>query len=169
MRHTRQCIINLETAQSDARSEIDEYVAALDPYEFQELVAAMLRGIGFTIRHIAPRGPDGGTDILAYSDPLGAKPPHIRVQVKHRPNTKATREEVAALRGIIRADREIGLFVSSGGFTSHAASEARNGTVHIELLDLDEMLDRWITHYPNLSEEDRGRLRLTPVYFLSPS
>ena len=50
------------------------------------------------------------TDILAYIDPLGAKTPHIRVQVKHRDQT-ASREDVAALRGIIRGDREIGLFV----------------------------------------------------------
>lgn len=159
----------LETAQSEARAEIEEFVRKLGPYEFQDLVGALLRGMGYTTRVIAQRGPDGGTDILAYPDPLGARTPHIRVQVKHRNEEKAKREEIAALRGIIRQDREIGLFVSTAGFTSSAVSEARNGAIHIELMDLTEMLDSWVSHYASLSEEDRGRLRLQPVYFLAPS
>ena len=159
----------LETAQSEARSEIEEYVWKLGPYDFQELVAALLRGMGYTTRYIARPGADGGTDILAYPDPIGARTPHLRVQIKHRSKEKATREEIAALRGIIRQDREIGLFVSSLGFTSNAVSEARNGAVHIELMVLDELLDSWVAHYDRLSEEDRGLLRLRPVYFLAPS
>lgn len=159
----------LETAESEARGEIEDFVAALGPYEFQELVAALLRGMGYATPHIATRGPDGGTDILAYPDPLGAKTPHVRVQVKHRASQKATREEIAALRGIIRPDREIGLFVSSGGFTPPAMAEARNGTVHIQLIDLDTFLESWMTYYGKLVEEDRALLRLRPVFFLAPS
>lgn len=159
----------LETALSESRAKIEAFVAALGPYEFQDLVAALLRGMGYATPVIAPPGPDGGTDIVAYPDPLGAKTPHVRVQVKHRATGKATREEVAALRGIIRQDREIGLFVSSGGFTSKALQEARHGAVHIETMDLDGFLESWMTYYDRLSEEDRGLLRLRPVYFLAPS
>lgn len=157
-----------EQAEGDARGEIEQHVKALDPYEFQELVAALLRAMSYTTPFVAPLGPDGGTDILAYPDPLGAKTPHIRVQVKHRQSQKATREEVAALRGIIRGDREIGLFVSSGGFTSEAVREARTGGVHIELMDLDRFLKQWLTYYERVSEEDKGLLRLRRVYFLAP-
>ena len=157
-----------ENAEGDARSEIEQHVKSLGPYEFQDLVAAMLRAMGYTIPYIAPPGPDGGTDILAYPDPIGAKTPHIRVQVKHRDSQKATREEIAALRGIIRGDREIGLFVSSGGFTSGALREARTGGVHIELMDLDGFLKQWLTYYEQLTEQDKGRLRLRRVYFLAP-
>lgn len=159
----------LETAESEARGEIEDFVTSLGPYEFQELVAALLRGMGYATPHIAAPGPDGGTDILAYPDPLGAKTPHVRVQVKHRQSQKATREEIAALRGILRQDREIGLFVSSGGFTSQAMSEARNGAVHIQLMDLDSFLESWMAYYGKLAEEDRALLRLRPVYFLAPN
>jgi restriction system protein len=159
----------LETAESEARGEIEDYVMALGPYEFQELVAALLRGMGYATPHIAAPGPDGGTDILAYPDPLGAKTPHVRVQVKHRKSQKAGREEIAALRGIIRQDREIGLFVSSGGFSGQSVSEARNGAVHIQLMDLDTFLESWMAYYDKLAEEDRALLRLRPVYFLAPN
>jgi restriction system protein len=158
----------LERAEGDATSEIEDHVRSLGPYEFQDLVAALLRGMGYTTPFVAPVGPDGGTDILAYPDPIGARTPHIRVQVKHRASQKATREEIAALRGIIRQDREIGLFVSSGGFTSEAVREARQGTIHIELMDLEGLLDRWMTFYERLTESDKGHLRLRQVFFLSP-
>lgn len=158
----------LEAAEGDARAEIEEHVKSLSPYEFQDLVGALLRGMGYSTPIEASPGPDGGTDILAYPDPIGAKSPHIRVQVKHRAKHKATREEIAALRGIIRQDREMGLFVSSSGFTSDALREARSGTAHIELMDLDRFLDQWMAHYGNLSEEDKARLRLRSVYFLAP-
>jgi restriction system protein len=111
--------------------------------------------------------PDGGTDALAYVDPLGARTPHIRVQVKHR-DQSAGREEIAALRGIIRAEREIGLFVSSGGFTRDAKREAERGAVHIELIDLDRFLALWLQHYEKIPDAKRAKLRLEPVYFLAP-
>jgi hypothetical protein len=54
---------------------------------------ALLDGMGYTTRFVASPGPDGGTDALAYVDPLGARTPHIRVQVKHR-DQPAGREEI---------------------------------------------------------------------------
>lgn len=156
-----------EDAREKARAEIDAYLDTLGPYEFQDLVAALLEAMGYSTPIVATPGADGGTDILAYIDPLGARTPHIRVQVKHR-DQPATREEVAALRGIIRADREIGLFVSSGGFTRDARREAGHGSTHIELVDLDRFLELWLQNYTKIPEAKRAKLRLEPVYFLAP-
>jgi len=159
-----------ERAEADARAEIEDFLANLGPYELQDVVAALLRGMGYTTPFIAPKGPDGGTDILAYPDPLGARTPHIRVQVKHRARSgqKATRDEIASLRGILRQDREMGLFVSTAGFTSEAVREARQGGVHIDLMDLNGLLEKWTSFYDRLTEEDKGSLRLRRVFFLAP-
>ena len=88
-----------DDSKERARAEIDAYLDTLSAYDFQDLVGALLEGMGYTTRFVAPPGPDGGTDALAYVDPLGARTPHIRVQVKHR-DQAAGREEIAALRGI---------------------------------------------------------------------
>jgi restriction system protein len=157
----------LDDSRQKARAEIDAYLDQLTAYDFQELVAALIEGMGYTTRYVSPPGPDGGTDALAYVDPLGARTPHIRVQVKHR-DQAAGREEIAALRGIIRADREIGVFVSSGGFTRDARRESEKGAVHIELVDLDRFLELWLQHYQKIPEAKRAKLRLQPVYFLAP-
>jgi restriction system protein len=127
----------------------------------------LLEGMGYATNVISKPGADGGSDILAYIDPLGAQTPHIRVQVKHR-DQAVSREDVAALRGIIRGDREIGLFVSSGGFTKEARREAGNGAVHMELVDLDRFLELWLQHYDKIPEAKRSKLRLEPVHFLAP-
>lgn len=157
----------LEDAEDRAREEIREFVNALGAYEFQDLVAALLRGMGYVTPFVAPKGPDGGTDVLAYLDPLGAKTPHIRVQVKHRED-KATNAEVASLQGNIHPGREIGLFVSSGGFTKEAERQMQKGQVHMELIDLDRFIDLWVEHYSKLDDEDRARLPLRTVSFLAP-
>jgi restriction system protein len=157
----------LDDSKQKARAEIDAYLDQLTAYDFQELVAALIEGMGYTTRYVSPPGPDGGTDALAYVDPLGAQTPHIRVQVKHK-DQAAGREEIAALRGIIRADREIGVFVSSGGFTRDAQRESEKGAVHIELVDLDRFLELWLQHYQKIPEASRAKLRLQPVYFLAP-
>ena len=156
-----------EAASESASVLFDTYLDTLSAYDFQELVGALLDGMGYTTRFVASPGPDGGTDALAYVDPLGARTPHIRVQVKHR-DQSAGREEIAALRGIIRAEREIGLFVSSGGFTRDAKREAERGAVHIELIDLDRFLALWLQHYEKIPDAKRAKLRLDPVYFLAP-
>jgi restriction system protein len=155
-----------EDAKEKAREEIDTYLNTFSGYDFQNLVAALLEGMGYATSTVSKPGADGGTDILAYTDPLGARTPHIRVQVKHRDQT-ASREDVAALRGIIRGDREIGMFVSSGGFSKEARREAGNGSVHIELIDLDRFLDLWLQHYSKIPEVKRSKLRLEPIHFLA--
>lgn len=157
----------LEEAEDRAREEIREFISAMGPYEFQDLIAALLRGMGYVTPFVAPKGPDGGTDVLAYLDPLGAKTPHIRVQVKHRQD-KATNAEVAGLQGNIHPVREIGLFVSSGGFTKEAERQMQKGQVHMELIDIDRFIELWIEYYPKLDDEDRARLPLRTVHFLAP-
>ena len=52
----------------------------MDAYDFQKLVADLLKAIGYHVSWIAPPGKDGGVDILAYTDALGTQGPRIKVQ-----------------------------------------------------------------------------------------
>ena len=54
------------------------------------------------------------------------------------------------------------------GFTSDAASEARNSeTRRITLVDESDLLDLWIEHYDRISADDRSLLPLKPVHYLA--
>lgn len=150
-----------------ARQEIQEYIENLGPYEFQDLVAALLRGMGYSTPFVAPKGKDGGVDVLAYRDPLGTDAPRIKVQVKHRPSSKVTVQEVRQLGGLLSKDGDVGLIVSSGGFTPDAISQLRNSARHMEKIDLDDLINLWQSYYTRLSEEDRALLPLRTVMFLA--
>jgi len=156
-----------EQSLAKAREEIKNYIENLNPYEFQDLVAALLRGMGYYTPFIAAQGPDGGVDIIAYKDPLGAEGTKIKVQVKHRKDVKVSNQEVSSLNGILR-NRDAGLIVSTGGFSTSAIREMRTSNNHIEKLDLDDFINLWEQYYDKLNDEDKFLLPLRRVYLLAP-
>jgi len=143
-----------------------KFIESKNPYEFQDIVAALLRGMGYYTPIIAPKGKDGGLDITAYRDPLGTQSPRIQVQIKHRGST-ATVQEVRQLMGLLQKEGDVGIFVSTGGFTPDAKSTARSSLAHVELIDLSRFFSLWQDFYPKLSEEDKSLLPLRPIYFLA--
>ncbi|MQF49061.1 Mrr restriction system protein [SAR202 cluster bacterium AC-647-N09_OGT_505m] len=161
--------LTYEYANSMATEQLERFIRRSGPYEFQDLVAALLRGMGYHTPFIAPKGRDGGIDIQAYSDPLGTVAPRIIVQVKQRPDTKVSVQEVRELSGLLRRDGDIGLFVSTGGFTNEAASEAKSSGRHIEIMDMKRFIDLWKTHYSDMTEEDKSLLPLREIMFLAPN
>ena len=104
--------LTLTQKEEEALEGLKKYIYAKNPYEFQDLVAALLRGMGYFTPFVAPKGKDGGIDIIAYQDPLGAKNPRIKLQVKHRPDTKATAKEIKQLMGVLSKEGEIAIFVA---------------------------------------------------------
>ena len=76
-------------------------------YEFQDFVAALLRGMGYFTPFISPKGKDGGVDVIAYKDPIGSVGARIKVQVKHRANSKVTSKEVRELSSLLNKQNEL--------------------------------------------------------------
>lgn len=162
-----EAAITLEEAEEASWSEIEEYLLRISPYDFQDLVAGLLRGMGYHVAWVAPPGPDRGVDVIAQSDPLGVKGPRIKVQVK-RSGERMTVKEIRSFLAVL-ADGDIGLFVSSGGFTKDAEDETRNQEKRrAMLIDLPRLLDLWVEHYQKIPEAQRRLLPLRPVHFLAP-
>jgi restriction system protein len=159
--------ITFEEAEEQAWSEISQYLAGMKPYDFQELVASLLRAMGYHVSWVAPPGKDGGIDIVAGVDPLGTRPPRIKVQVKRQGQPVA----VDGLRSFLAVlgENDVGLFVSTGGFTKDAAEEARTQEKRkITLVNMETLVELWIEHYEKLTYEGQKRLPLSPIYFLAP-
>lgn len=160
--------ITFEEAEEKAWEQIQAYlITSMNPYEFQELVADLLRAMGYHVSWVSPRGKDRGVDIIAHNDPLGTRTPRIKVQVKRREETTKV-DGLRSFLSVLGAD-DVGLFVSTGGFTSDAMDEARSQERRkVTLLDLQAFFDLWVKHYDKLSQEARSRLPLKPIYFLAP-
>lgn len=157
---------NLDLLEENAISGIKDYIKGKNAYEFQDLVAALLRAMGYHTPFISPKGKDGGLDIVAYSDPLGATSPRLKVQVKHKPDTSVPVDDIRSLTGLLNKDGDIGLFVTSGTFTSESERSARESHRHIKLLDIDNFIQLWQEFYSKLTDEDKNKLPLHPIYFL---
>lgn len=121
---TEQTAVTFEEAEELAWSEVETYLQNMNPYDFQKLVAALLRAMGYHVSWVSPPGPDKGIDIIAYTDPLGTKSPRIKVQVKRHADAISA-DGLRSFMALL-GDQDVGIYVCTGGFTSAAESEARN-------------------------------------------
>lgn len=147
---------------------LKSFIKSKNPYQFQDLAAALLRGMGYYTPFVAPSGKDGGVDIIAYRDPLGTVSPRIKVQIKHR-NQSTSAPEIRQLMGLLQKAGDVGIFISSGGFTADSKTAARSSHVHVELIDMSRFIELWQEFYHRLNDEDKALLPLIPIYFYSPS
>jgi restriction system protein len=159
--------VTIEEAEEAAWKEIEKYLQAIDPYDFQNLVAALLRAMGYHVAWVSPPGPDRGLDVLAFTDPLGATGPRIKAQVKRLSSTKV---DVNGIRSFMATlgSQDVGIFISLGGFTTEAEREARSQeNRRLTLVEAERLFSLWVEHYEQIGEEDRQLLPLRPVYYLA--
>jgi restriction system protein len=142
---------------------IEDRIAELDPYEMQDLVAGLLRALGYKTR-VSPKGSDRGIDIFASPDGLGLQEPRIFTEVKHRRNSTMGANDVRSFLGGRKASDRC-LYVSTGGFTKEARYEAERAATPITLIDLPELRKLVVDHYEKLDEETRQLVPLTRVYW----
>jgi restriction system protein len=158
--------LTLEKAVEASWEEVRDFLHAMDPYEFQHLVAGLLRGMGYHVAWVAPPGRDRGVDIIALSDPVGTKGPRVKVQVK-REKGKTDAQTLRAFTSVLH-EGDVGLFVTLGGFTSEAEAEARNETRRVTLFSAYQLFELWSRYYDQVPESDKRRLPLQFVPFLVP-
>lgn len=92
--------------------------------------------------------------------------PRLKVQVKHKPDYNVPVDDIRSLTGLLNKDGDIGLFVTSGYFTSESERCARESHRHIRLLDIENLIALWQELYHKLTDEDKNMLPLHPIFFL---
>ena len=141
---------------------IKDLITALDAEEMEELVAAILRAMGFRAR-VSPKGPDRGVDVIASPDGLGLQEPRIKAEVKHRSGSmgsQAIRSFIGALRP---GDR--GIYVSSGGFSREARYEAERANIPVSLVDIDELASLVVDYYEDFDLDGKALIPLVRIYW----
>jgi restriction system protein len=154
--------IELHDYEERARQFIEDRIARLGWEDMQELVAGILRAMGYQTR-VSEKGPDRGVDIFASPDGLGLQEPRIFVEVKHRQGQMGAQDLRAFLGGRKLGDRC--LYVSTGGFTKEARYEAERASIPIRLLTAADLRELLLTHYEKLDAEVRTFVPLRRVYW----
>jgi restriction system protein len=145
-----------------SKEMIKDKVSQLDPYQMQDLIAGLLRAMGYQTT-VSPLGADRGKDIQASPDGLNLEEPRIKVEVKHRKGAMGAPEIRSFLGGMRPGDR--GLYVSTGGFSKEAYYEAERADKPIRLMDLDSLVESVIKHYDKFDVESRVLVPLTKMYW----
>jgi len=146
-----------------AAERIKDRIAALNWDQMQELVAGLLRAMGY-ITQVSPPGSDRSRDVVASPDGFGFQEPRIVVEVKHRPRERMGAPELRTFIGG-RKPHENGLYVSTGGFTKEAYYEAERATIPLTLLDFEQLVSAVLESYTKFDERTKQLLPLAPIYW----
>lgn len=158
-----ESIIDDKNYFEQAKNGIIDFINRIDAYEFQNLCAALLRGMGYYVPEFK-KGADGGIDMVAYRDPLGAQTPRLKVQVKHEKINVAPKD-VRELHGLL-TEGEVGVFICNSEFTPTSRAFARTAHKHLRLIRQDDFIKLWCEFYPKMSEKDQSLLPLMEISFL---
>lgn len=157
---------SLEFIKEDFIAKSHEFIKdkalSLNWEEMQELVAGILRAMGYKTR-VSSRGSDRGKDIVASPDGLGLENPKIVVEVKHRQGSMGAQELRSFLGGLRASDK--GLYVSTGGFSKDAKYEAERANIPITLVDSDILVELIIQYYGGFDNETKALVPLKKIYW----
>ena len=148
--------------QSKALEFTKDRVSALGWSQMQDLVAGLLRAMGYKTR-VSPSGPDRGKDIVASPDGFGFESPRIVVEVKHRQGSMGAPDIRSFLGG--RHPQDKGLYVSTGGFSKDAYYEAERANIPLSLMTIDDLVETLVEHYDRLDTETRQLVPLKRIYW----
>ena len=151
----------LKDYTSRAEEAISDRIARLSWDELQELVAGILRAMGYRTR-VSDPGPDRGVDVFASPDGLGLQEPRIFVEVKHRTGSVSASQIRSLMGGRNVGDRC--LYVSTGGYSREARYEAERSTIPLNLIAMPELMQLLFTHYEGLDSETRALVPLKRIY-----
>lgn len=144
-----------------ALERIKDLVSKLEWAEMQDLIAGILRAMGYKTQ-VSPAGSDRGKDIIASPDGFGFEHPRIIVEVKHRKGQMGTGQIRSFLGGRHPDDR--GLYVSTGGFSKEAYYEADRASVPLTLWTSDHVVRALIDHYEQTDAETKRLVPLKRTY-----
>ena len=144
---------------------IADRINRLSPHEMEQLLAALLRAMGFRAR-VTPIGPDRGRDVIASPDGLGLQSPRIFCEVKHRKGAIGA-PEIRSFTSTLRGD-DRGIYLSTGGFTREAKYEGDRAHVPVTLMDLDDLTRMVVEHYEQFDTVGRALVPLDRVYWPVP-
>lgn len=145
-----------------SEQSIEDRIARLDWSQMQDLVAGILRAMGYRTRVSEP-GPDRGVDIFASPDGLGLAEPRIFVEVKHRAGAIGAPDLRAFLGGRHSGDRCV--YISTGGFTREARYEADRSAIPVALVAMPELRALLVDFYEALDLETRDLVPLRRIYW----
>lgn len=162
-----ESIMEMEIAQETAWSQIEKHLHQLSPNELQIMLAGLLRAMEYYPSWMAPAEKQRGQiNLIAFSDPIGAKGQRIIAQIKHK-GQAVTLEGIKSFLSTL-SPNDYGMIVSMSGFTQEAMQELNSSQLQrLTALNATSFFDLWKEYYELVNQEARYLLPLKNIHFLS--
>ncbi|MFN8061847.1 MAG: restriction endonuclease [Vicinamibacterales bacterium] len=156
----------LEETLLKSEEFIEDRIARLNERELSELVAALLRAMGYRTRQTGAQGM-ASQALFASPDGLGLQEPRLRVGVSHQPGLPLAGSVVRAFLADSRGADHL-MYVSTGGFTREARLEAERAESEPTLVTLPQLREMLLQYYEQLDGTARQLLPLRRVFWPMP-
>jgi restriction system protein len=162
-----ESVMEMEIAQETAWAQIEKHLHQLSPSELQVMLAELLRAMEYYPSWMAPAEKQRGQiNLIAFSDPIGAKGQRIMAQIKHK-GQAVTLEGIKSFLSAL-GPNDYGMIVSMSGFTNDAMLELNSNTFQrLTALDAPAFFDLWKQYYDLIDQKARYLLPLRVIHFLS--
>jgi HJR/Mrr/RecB family endonuclease len=150
----------IQNATLEATNALRKYIAEMKPFTFELLVSALFLTLGYKDVVVTKRSGDSGIDVKAVLAVAGVGNIRTCIQVK-RQQTPVGRPVVQNLRGSL-GPHEVGIVVTSSGFSAEAREEAQDATkAPIALISGQQFAELLLKHQIGIRHIDRKLYRLT--------
>lgn len=162
-----ESVMEMEIAQETAWAQIERHLHQLSPSELQVMLAELLRAMEYYPSWMAPAEKQRGQiNLIAFSDPIGARGQRIMAQIKHK-GQAVTLEGIKSFLSAL-GPNDYGMIVSMSGFTNDAMLELNSNTFQrLTALDAPAFFDLWKQYYDLIDQKARYLLPLRVIHFLS--
>lgn len=131
---------DIRDKNNQVKQHLLEALLSMPPFEFEELVAEVLRNIGFENISVTKKTGDGGIDVKGELVVASCIKNNVCVQVK-RLRSNVQRSSISELRGSLRP-HETGLFITTSDYSKPSIIEASDPyKAPISLINGKELVD----------------------------
>ena len=128
-------------------------------YQMEPFVAELFRAMGYRA-HTTRKSKDDGIDVIAHRDELGIEPPILKIQVKSGEGMIGA-DVVKAFYAVVH-ERDVGIFITIGGYTAGAADFART-CGNLKLINGIEFIDLIQKYYDRFDIKFRKQIPLRRI------
>jgi len=152
------------------QKSLKERLHQMDPFQFEYLVADLLKNIGYENVKVTKRSGDKGIDIVANLTVGGITNVNSVIQVKrYAPHNKIDGRIIAQLRGSSEVDQR-GLVITTSEFQKSAIEEAKApNKMPVSLINGDKLIELLIKYGVGIKKDQLTILSIDDQYFENDS
>jgi restriction system protein len=159
-------LLIIEKQNELTKSNLKELLHVMDPFQFEYLVADLLREIGYENVMVTKRSGDKGIDVIANLTIGGITSVKTVIQAKrYAPLNKLNGAVITQLRGSAEVDQR-GLIITTSDFTKDGIDEAQApNKMPVSLVNGEKLIQLLIKYGVGVKSESLTVLSLDDSYF----